>query len=30
MLEFRNAGGVVDVTFYQLLRPFDDNQGTLL
>lgn len=31
MLEFRHAGGVVDVTFHQLLRPFDDDeQGQLL
>lgn len=31
MLEFRHAGGVVDVTFHELLRPFDDNeQGRLL
>jgi hypothetical protein len=30
MLEFRNAGGVVEVTFHQLLRPFDDNQEALL
>lgn len=30
LLEFRNAGGVVEVTFHQLLRPFDGDQGTLL
>lgn len=31
MLEFRHAGGVVDVTFHELLRPFgDDEQGQLL
>lgn len=28
-LEFRNAGGVVDVTFRELLRPFGDEQGRL-
>jgi hypothetical protein len=26
MLEMRQAGGVVDVTFHELLRPFD-SQG---
>lgn len=30
ILEFRNAGGVVDVTFHHLLRPFDADQGPLL
>jgi hypothetical protein len=30
MLEFRNAGGVVEITFYELLRPFDDAQQILL
>jgi hypothetical protein len=30
ILEFRNAGGVVEVTFHHLLRPFDGDQGTLL
>ena len=30
MLEFRNAGGVVEVTFHQLLRPLDGAQGILL
>ena len=31
MLEFRQAGGVVDVSFHELLRPFDsDRQGQLL
>src|SRR5262249_45995429 len=30
MLEFRHAGGVVDVTFHHLLRPFDGDQGVLL
>ena len=30
MLEFRRAGGVIDVGFRQLLRPFDDVQGHLL
>ncbi len=30
MLEFRNAGGVVEISFHQLLRPFVGNQGTLL
>ena len=29
MLEFRHAGGVVDVTFHELLRPFDGEQGQL-
>ncbi|MGD0452842.1 MAG: hypothetical protein ABSB69_04535, partial [Solirubrobacteraceae bacterium] len=29
ILEFRNAGGVVEVTFHHLLRPFADEQGTL-
>jgi hypothetical protein len=29
ILEFRNAGGVVEVTFHHLLRPFDSDQGTL-
>jgi len=24
LLEFRHAGGVVDVTFHQLLRPFGE------
>jgi hypothetical protein len=31
MLELRNAGGVVDVGFRELLRPFDHGgQGRLL
>ena len=31
MLEFRNAGGVMEVTFHELLRPFgNDDQGALL
>lgn len=30
MLEFRHAGGVVEVTFHELLRPFDDAQGVLV
>jgi hypothetical protein len=35
MLEFRNAGGVTEVGFRELLRPFDDvdhddGQGQLL
>lgn len=30
ILEFRRAGGVVDVTFHHLLRPFDDQQGKVL
>jgi hypothetical protein len=30
LLEFRNAGGVVEVSFHQLLRPLDDDQGALL
>jgi hypothetical protein len=30
MLEFRHAGGLVDVTFHHLLRPFDGDQGALL
>jgi hypothetical protein len=30
MLEFRHAGGVVEITFHELLRPFDDPPGTLL
>lgn len=31
MLEFRNAGGVIEVSFHHLLRPFDDgDQGRLL
>lgn len=30
ILEFRNAGDVVEVTFHQLLRPFEDEQGALL
>jgi hypothetical protein len=30
LLEFRSAGGIVEVTFHTLLRPFDDGQGTLL
>lgn len=25
MLEFRNAGGLIDVSFHELLRPFDDD-----
>jgi hypothetical protein len=29
MIELRQAGGVVDVGFRQLLRPFDDGQGQL-
>jgi hypothetical protein len=29
LLEFRSAGDVVEVTFHQLLRPFDDGQGML-
>jgi hypothetical protein len=29
MLEFRHAGGVVDVTFHHLLRPFEGEQGAL-
>lgn len=29
LLEFRHAGGVVDVTFHGLLRPFDGEQGRL-
>lgn len=27
LLEFRNAGGVVDVSFRELLRPFDGEEG---
>ena len=30
LLEFRSAGGIMEVTFHQLLRLFDDGQGTLL
>ncbi len=30
LLEFRNAGGVVEVTFHHLLRPFGGDQGALL
>ena len=30
LLEFRSAGGIVEVTFHQLLRLFDDGQGALL
>lgn len=30
MLEFRTAGGVVDVSFHHLLRRFGGDQGTLL
>lgn len=30
MLEFRSAGGVVDITFHHLLRPFDEPQGMLM
>jgi hypothetical protein len=30
MLELRHAGGVVEVTFHELLRPFDREQETLL
>lgn len=30
ILEFRHAGGVVEVTFHELLRPFDDARGVLL
>jgi hypothetical protein len=30
MLELRHGGGVVEITFHQLLRPFDDGQGALL
>jgi hypothetical protein len=31
MLELRQAGGVIEVGFRQLLRPFDnDDQGRLL
>jgi hypothetical protein len=30
ILEFRKAGGVVEVTFHHLLRPFDGDEGTLL
>jgi hypothetical protein len=29
MLELRNAGGIVQITFHELLRPLDDAQGTL-
>lgn len=27
LLEFRHAGGVVDVSFHELLRPFDDGEN---
>src|SRR6266536_552678 len=30
LLEFRSAGGIVDVTFHGLLRPFVEGQGALL
>lgn len=30
LLEFRSAGGIVEVTFHGLLRPFDEAQGALL
>ncbi len=30
MLELRHAGGVVEVTFHELLRPFDGGQGALV
>jgi hypothetical protein len=30
MLEFRHGGGVIDVTFHELLRPIDGDQGTVL
>ncbi len=30
MLELRHAGGVVEITFHALLRPFDEGQGVLL
>ncbi len=30
MLELRHAGGVVEVTFHELLRPFNHEQGKLL
>jgi hypothetical protein len=30
MLEFRHGGGVIEVTFRELLRPFDGKQGALL
>jgi hypothetical protein len=30
MLEFRAAGGVVEITFHHLLRAFDGKQGALL
>ncbi len=30
MLELRHAGGVVEITFHALLRPFDEGQGALL
>ncbi len=30
MLELRHGGGVVEITFNQLLRPFDAGQGALL
>jgi hypothetical protein len=30
MLEFRHAGGVVEITFHHLLRRFDGDQGALL
>lgn len=30
LLEFRNAGGVIEVSFHQLLRAFDDDEGALL
>jgi hypothetical protein len=30
MLELRHAGGVVEITFHQLQRPFSDTQGAAL
>jgi len=30
MLEFRHAGGVMDISFHHLLRPFDGSQEALL
>ena len=30
LLEFRHGGGVIEVTFHELLRPFDGKQGVLL
>jgi hypothetical protein len=30
LLEFRSAGGIVEVTFHGLLRSFDEGQGALL